>query len=256
MHEADNPIRSTRISMRMLEAVHELETATVTELHRELDVSTSVVHDHLATLMEEGYVVRDGYEYRVGAKFLQYGATARRSYPVYEEAAATVDEIAEATGDQVNLVFEENGKGIVVYQRNGDQAANTGLQTGSIVDLHCSAAGKAILAFSRDEFVTAVIDHYGLPEWSRYTITNPEELREDIDGVGGDHPWVTYDRGERARGVKSIGTPLVDSSVNLLGGAISVTMPNSRFEAEDHREEIIELLEMKRPIISTNISYE
>jgi DNA-binding IclR family transcriptional regulator len=256
MTTSKTPIRSTQISIAVLDAVLELEEPTLTDLARELDVSKSAIHNHLVTLTDAGFVVRDGYRYRVGSRLLQYGAAGRRSYDVFEQAKTKADEIAQETGDQVNVVFEEHGRGVVVYQREGPEAVNTGLKPGSVLPLHATAAGKAILAFSDEDRVEEILDRYGLPPVDEGTITDRDAFHEELDDIRNPQPWVAFDRSDRARGIKSIGTPLIDSEVRLLDGAISVTMPNSRFYDEAHQEAVIDTLETERSIISTNVSYE
>jgi DNA-binding IclR family transcriptional regulator len=255
VNEPTYPVQSTQTSFRILETVNELDEPRLADLDDELDVAKSVIHNHLQTLLAEGYVVRTENTYDVGTRFLSFGASARRSHDVFEEAKPKVDAIARETGDQVNMVFEENGEGVVVYQRNGEEAVNSGLAIGTVTHLHCTAAGKAILAFLPDERVDEILSFHGTPEYTCHTTTDEADLRAELADVQPDLPWVTYDYSERARGVKSIGTPLIDSSLSV-HGAISVTLPNSRFDDESHREAVIEHLETERPIISTNISYD
>jgi DNA-binding IclR family transcriptional regulator len=255
MEEPKYPIKSTQNSLAIVDAIQEMEKPTVTDLATELDRSKSVIHNHLQTLMAAGLVTKHDDTYDVGLGFLHYGCHARRSLDVYTEAKDHVDDIAVKTGEQVNLVIEQYGKGYVIHQKNGGSAVNTAIQTGSILPLYCTAAGKAILSFLPEDRVDEYFERTNLDQHTWATITDEDELRTEFDEVTESLPWVAYDRSERANGVRSVATPLLDSN-RTVHGALSVAMPNNRFYDEKYRDSIADHIEGARDTISPNLSFD
>ena len=70
-------IGALETSLRILESMNEQDNAGVTDLSRRLDIPKSTVYSHLRTLRENGYVVNEDDEYRLGLRFLDYGERTR-----------------------------------------------------------------------------------------------------------------------------------------------------------------------------------
>lgn len=107
--KAKNPIKSTRVTIRLLELLRDLEGARLAKLSEELDYPKSSVHNYLNTLREEGYVVKHGEKYHVGLQFLELGSFARQRRQVYRIAKPEVKKLAQETGELANLLVEEHG---------------------------------------------------------------------------------------------------------------------------------------------------
>ena len=67
----DLPVAATQTSTDIIETLADLDGAGVTAIAETLERSKSSVHDHLQTLTALGFVVKRGYEYRVGPRFLR-----------------------------------------------------------------------------------------------------------------------------------------------------------------------------------------
>lgn len=106
---AKNPIQSVQTTLRIVEALKELNGAGVTEVAEHLDLPKSSVHNYLSTLQQEGYVVKKRQMYHVGLRFLESGAFARHRQQIYEIAKSEVADLAEETGELVNLATIEHG---------------------------------------------------------------------------------------------------------------------------------------------------
>lgn len=107
--EAKNPVKTTQRSLDIIETLREMDGARLTELADRLELPNSTVHNHLSTLMERDYVLKDGDVYRVSLRFLDLGEYARNRRKVYELAKPEIGELADETGEVANLLVEENG---------------------------------------------------------------------------------------------------------------------------------------------------
>lgn len=252
MVPAKNPIQATRTTFEVVEALKEYDGAGVTELARDLGLSKSSVHNYLATLAEGGYVVQEGSEYHVGARFLDLGGFARRRYPIYETAKPEIDRLAEETGEMASLMIEEHGMGIYLYREKGAQAVNVDARTGHRVHLHNTALGKALLAWTPDERVEEIFEQRELPATTENTITERETLLEELDRTR--ERGYALDREERLSGIRCVAVPLVDMDERAIG-AISVAGPTSRMQDETFHEDIPNRLQSAANIIELNVTY-
>jgi DNA-binding IclR family transcriptional regulator len=250
--EPKYPVKATRHSVEILEAVRYHGETTLSELSAELDLSQSVIHNHLSTLLSLGLLEREEYSYRIGVGMFAFGAAGRDAQRGFAQARIRVDALARDLGEQVNLMYRDRHRVVVAYQQEGDRAINTGIEMGDRLDSHCTAAGKAILAFSPEEVLESVVEDRGLPDHTPFTITDEDALREELSSIPGDLPWAAYDRSERARGVKAIANPITDESETAIG-AFSVCLPNHRFEDTEYRDRVLNRLREAGSTISPNV---
>lgn len=96
MSEAKYPIKATETTLTIIEELKSEDGGRVTELAESLDLAKSAVHNHLSTLMEHGYVIKEGNVYHLSLKFLEIGgyqstrqARVRLLYVPSDEPAGT-----------------------------------------------------------------------------------------------------------------------------------------------------------------------
>lgn len=248
--EFDAPIKATERSIAILEEIRCRDGAGVTELADHFGFSKSTVHDHLKTLENTKYLHRDGDEYSIGLRFLDLGGYARQRQELYEISKREIDDLAEETGEAAKIAVEEHGRGIYLYQSRGENAVQTDSHVGTRVYLHSCSIGKAILAHLPEERASEVIDEYGLPEWTEYTITNEDELFDELETIR--NRGIAIDDEERIRGLRCVGTPVMRDGEVL--GAISVSGPTKRLDDDDINK-MINLVRSTARVIELNAKY-
>jgi len=252
MAKAKNTVNSSEKTLRILETIHNLQGAGVTEIAERLDMSKATVHHHLSTLEDNEYVVKDGSTYRAGLKLLEMGEHARRQTGVFDIAKSEIDELAEQTGELANLMMEEHGRGVYVYIAAGEQAVHLDTQVGTRQYLHTSALGKSTLAHMSPEKFEQVIERHGLPAQTPNTVTDKEVLQSELDEIR--ERGVAFDGEERAEGIRCVAAPITDNSDELIG-AVSVSGPSTRMKEDRFRNEIPEMVQDTATVIGINVSY-
>lgn len=212
-------IKTTDTVFDIVERLNSLGGATVTELADALGLAPSTVHDHLASLVRRGYVVKDDGQYRTSLLFLSLGMAARGRYALVEPGERAVSKLAEKTSQRAQLLLEENGRAIVVCRATDGDTGSGGDVLGRVLPMHCTAGGKAILAFYPDELVEEILDRHGLPELTENTITDREGLYEELASIR--ERGFAVNRGESVRGIRSVGCPVVVDGRAI--GAVTVT---------------------------------
>jgi len=223
----------------------------VTELADHLDVSKSTVHRHLATLEDHDYVTRDGDDYHVGLRFLGLGEYARQRNPVYHQARPLVEELAAETEERSLFMVEEHGRAVYLHRGVGNHAVRTNSSIGTRRYLHTIAGGKAILAHLPDERVEGIIDRWGLPAQTEHTITDRDELIEELDRIR--ERGVAFNHEEAIEGLNAVAAPVVAN--DDIVGAISVSGPAHRVKGDWFTEEIPDLLLGTANELTLNITH-
>lgn len=248
---ATNPVKSLETMFTVVEALKELDGAGVTELGAHLDLPKSTIHNYLATLEQESYVVKDGTDYHVGLRFLELGAYARSQVEMFEVAKPELEHLASDTGELANLLVEEHGKGSYLYRTRGKMAVQVKGHVGTRAPLHSTGLGKAILAHLPEERVEEIIDLHGLPASTPETITSSDELFEELARIR--DRGVAFDDEERLRGLRCVAAPILANDDVV--GAISVSGPTNRLRDERFREELPQKLLEVQNVIELNVAY-
>ncbi|GAA0237194.1 IclR family transcriptional regulator [Haladaptatus pallidirubidus] len=249
---AKYPVQTTERSLTLVEELKTDGPCGVTELADKLNMGKSMVHNHLMTLREYGYVRKVDDEYELGLKFLEVGGYTRKSMELYQVAESEVTSLADETGELANLLVEEQCKGVYLMRAKGAEAVDLNTYAGLKTDLHTTALGKAILAFLPEKRVNKIIDQEGLKQKTPQTIGTREELfnvLEDIRKRG-----YATDDGERLEGLRCIAAPVKTSSSGVLG-AISVAAPASRVSDDDLHGGLAKRVLNATNVVELNISY-
>ena len=221
-------------SLDSVEALWTLDGAGVTEVASHLEMSKSTAHNHLATLERKGYVVAEAGTYRLGLRFLHFGEYVKRAQPLYEASESAVEELATETGERVFCMVEQHGLATAIRTGRGDRSVETDIRVGTRSYMHCSAAGKAILAYLSDERVEAILDQWGLKRFTESTITDRDRLYEDLQA--GREQGYFFNREEYQRGVTAIGAPVLGEEE--VHGAIVIIGPAMRLQGNWSEQEL------------------
>jgi DNA-binding IclR family transcriptional regulator len=251
-HEAKNPVQSTVNTFRVVEALRELDGAGVSELAAHLDVPKSTVHNYLATLEQEEYVVNEGGSYQVGIRFLELGAYARNRRKIFRIAKPEIERLAAETGELANLLIEEHGRGTYLQRVHGENAVRVRAHVGTRVTLHSTALGKAIMAFMPRERVEAILDQHGLERATPNTIATREALFDELETIRDRRH--AFDDEERLKGLRCVAAPILSTDERVLG-AVSVAGPSNRIRGSRFREELPNQVKEVVNVIELNVTY-
>jgi DNA-binding IclR family transcriptional regulator len=240
MSQNDEPgIKSAGRSFRILETLIDAERCTVSELTEQTPYTVSTVYEHLSTLRDLGYVLKeDDKTYRPSATLLRLGTRIRRTRVPERAVRSTVSNLAERTKQVVWFTIAEHSIAVNLYKSVGTEGIQTFGREGKEVHLHCSAAGKAMLAELPDDRVDAVIAERGLPAYTDNTITNPDELRAELDSVRG-QGFARCDC-ETVENVRAVGAAVAVDDDTV--GAITVGGPRSRLQGDYYESELPQLV--------------
>ncbi len=231
--------KTTKTSLAIVEAINDLDGATLTELADYTGLATSTLHTHLKTLEEAEYVTRSGNTYKLGLRLFHIGENARRRDPRYTLARDKAFELSNEVNEEVSFAVEEYGRSIILYDET-PVPSDTGFQVGRYFHMHSSASGKAMLAAFSAERVYEIIDKWGLPEYTENTITNVDELFDELERVR--EQGYAVNRQEELEGLYSVAM-VINNPDGSVFGSMDIAGPPYRLPEDS------EIAAQLRPVV-------
>ncbi len=223
----------------VLEALSDVEEIGLSDLARKQGVSSPTLFRILATLGARGYVHKSpAGRYRLTLKAWEIGAKAVRRLALRDIARPFMERLAADTQETVNLSVMQ-GDGIVIIDKiDSPHAVRAETFVGLRAPIHCSATGKAIIAYEPPEALDALLPER-LQRHTEATITDRAELARELAQVRR-QGWAR-NREEWRPGVCAAGVPVRDAAGAVVA-SLSVTVPTSRFSNEILRDRMVPAL--------------
>lgn len=222
----------------------------VTELSSRLGLSKGTVHTHLTTLSQEGLIVKEDEVYCLSLRFLGIAESVKNRIEIYDLVQTEIDELAQRTSERAQFAVLEDNKVTYVYQSSGVNAVRASVDVGEYEYPHCTGVGKAMLAYLPQHRLETIVDQHGLPKRTENTISEPTELKSELDAIR--EREYAIDDEERVRGIRCIATPLRDDVGRVLGG-ISISGPARRLTDERIESDLKDDLLRAANVIEVNV---
>lgn len=201
---------------------------TLAELGRRTDLAKGTLHRVVTDLVEVRLLDRVDNRYRLSSQMFQLGMRASVGRPLLELATPFMEDLYEGTHETVHLGVLDGERVLYVAKIGGHRQAASPSRVGGGMPLHCTALGKALLAYSPTDLLAQVVSH-GLPRLTPRTITAPGLLRQQLGRVV--ELGVAYEHEESAVGISCVAAPVLDDEDRPIA-ALSVTGPATRFRPE------------------------
>ncbi len=254
--KADYIVQSVDRALDILESFdYNDEELGVTELANRLKLHKNNVFRLLATLEVRGYIEQDRKtgNYRLGIKtfeianvFLHHLGLRRQARPILEDLVDRCDETAYLAvldgPDVIYILMHETSQTVRIVPRLGRR-----------LPVHCTAAGKAQLAFESADRLRLIFRDSPLPKLTEKTITNYEAFREHLRDVA--KAGFAVDNEEFEAGVRCIAAPVKDYSHKVVA-SVGLSGPLSRFSLERIEKELAPLVKEAGEKLSERLGYE
>lgn len=230
-------INATGTSLDILERIVDAgEAIGVSELADDLDISKSMVHNHLSTLRNRGYVAKRDRKYAPSLRLLALAERTRRSTDIYREGWPATENLADATGEAVGLFLMEERYAVPVAIAAGSSGWLPPHTCGERMPLHVNAAGKAILSSLSEGRLADVLAELELTAATDSTITQRGALEAEIGRIRDSS--VAFCREEQYEGVVGVAAP-VDSGESDRGAALMIEGPAERLHGRYFEEDLV-----------------
>lgn len=212
----------------VLEALSALEDASLTELARKLGVSGPTLFRILATLAARGYVEKHPISgrYRASLKAWALGAMVARRLTLRDVARPHLEALLAETGEAPHLAVLQGEAVVIIDRLEAPHPVRVDTYVGQRVPAHCSATGKAILAFEPAPALAAALAR-PLTRYSAATTADPAALGRELALVR--QRGYAVNQEEWRQGVCAIAVP-IRGRLGEVAGSLSLTMPTERFQ--------------------------
>jgi len=212
---------------------------SASEISRKLDMSRSTVYRLLTTLATGGYVSQDPTnpeKYRLGFKIPELASSLLNSIQLRQQALPFLRELRDIANETIHLVVMDRDKVTYIEKVECSQAVRMHSAIGRRGFVHCTAVGKAMLAFMSKTEVEGIVSKHGLFARTPNTITDKETLLRELERVR--RQGYAVDDIENEEGIRCVGAPIFDHQGKPVA-ALSVSGPAFRMTME----RVIELTE-------------
>jgi IclR family acetate operon transcriptional repressor len=206
----------------------------LSELSDALGLNPSTTHRIARALTRRGFLSQNSETggYRLGGVLVLLGDAARRDFGM-DRVVPVLSEIAAKFQDSVSLGVREGLAVGVLHRIESRRELRFSQRTGSVVPLHASAMGKAILCGAAD--LEAEIGALGdLPALTQNTVRDPAALAAQVKRSI--ERGYTIDNEEQVIGVRCVGVPIRDRR-GTVRAALAIQAPAAHLD--DRRVEEI-----------------
>ncbi|MCU7723910.1 IclR family transcriptional regulator [Actinoplanes sp. KI2] len=207
------------------------------EQHRELTLAAlvaraglprSTTHRAADKMLKLGWLDKPAGRYRIGNRLFELSGLAPVRHELREAALPYLQDLHHATRITVQLGVLHGTQVLLVEKITGHRPMPMLSQVGSLLPAHCSALGRAILAYGDEATVQAVIDA-GLERRTPRTICTAIALRRELAAIP--ERGLAVDREEGNIGISCVAAPIF-GPLGTVVAAVSVTGPTAMVRAE------------------------
>jgi IclR family acetate operon transcriptional repressor len=211
--------RGADLLVRVLESEQPVALA---DLALATGIPKSTASRLLSALERRGLIEQDGERGRLrpGPAILRVAERGMLERHLVELAASSLDALAQASGETINLALPAHSGVEHVAQVDSRHFLGAGQWLGRSVDYHCTAVGKVFMAFGR-----ATMPARPLHKYTPVTISDPQQLRDQVDVARREEFAAAID--ELEVGLAAIAVPVRGAGGEVVA-ALSISGPTVR----------------------------
>jgi DNA-binding IclR family transcriptional regulator len=231
-------IQSVARAIAILRCFEDHDELGVTEISKITGLNKSTAFGLIDTLRKEKFLQADEKTGRLKLGLGLFRLSVNVKLDLKNICAPCINELLQATKETVNLVIRDGDNVVYIEKKESPYSMRISTRIGQQLPLYCTAVGKAILAFLRDDEIQEYIGRVRLKPFTDKTLKSKKELYEQLASIR--DKGCAYDIEELENGVICVAVPLI-SPEKIPAGGLSVSGPSIRMTAAK-RKEITKLL--------------
>lgn len=207
---------------------------TAAEIGRRLGLGTSTLYRYLAAMEEEGYLERNpaATTYAIGLRVVELAGIALSRLEVRRHGQIELDALASKLDMNANVAVLYQGDTFHLAFAVRTEVDRMYTAIGRRTPAHCTAMGKAMLAYLPRQDAHAIVERYGWRPLTTNSIRDHASLDAALDEVL--RQGHARDCGEVRPRLHCVAAPVHEQG-GLVVAAISVSSERERVEADlDH----------------------
>lgn len=185
---------------------------SLSQVTRQLSLPKSSVHCLLRTFENAGYVYRDALcgKYRVSLSICELARQALQGISLRDQARPHLRSLAGGSGMTVHLAVLEQCTCVLIEKVTPPGVQRTATWVGKQLAIHCTALGKALLAYMPDAEVDQLLSNHGLTRYNDNTICSVRQLKQELQLIR--LRGYALDDEEEEIGIRCIGAPIFSAN--------------------------------------------
>jgi IclR family transcriptional regulator, acetate operon repressor len=221
--------RSVRKALLVLEEVAALHPVTVAALARALDLPKTTVQRNLTTLGEAGWLTQSNADrsWSLSSKLATLTERAVSEFTLQHAATEPMRRLRDATNESVLLIERAGSSAVVLDVASTNHVVQAIAPLGTLLPLHASAGGKALLAASDVEDPAL---REPLARFTGSTVVDRAELAAELEVIR-QRGWAQQSR-EFEDSVNSVAAAIASADGHSAVAAIVLFGPAIRLAAK------------------------
>lgn len=240
-------IQSIQRAIAVLEYITFHAGAGISELSRELNLNKSTVFGIVKTLEGLGYLFKNEPtdSYQVTYRLQTLAEVSADANSVISYARPYLQQLNDTYDETIHFVRAMDDTVVYLDKLESNKSIRIHSDVGGQMPLHCTAVGKAILAWRGEQGTAEYAARTGLPPMTAHSIEDADGLREEMRRVRAQ--GFSIDDEENQDGLYCIGVPIFDKAGSA-HHAISISMPKYRKDEIDLAKAVEDLREAAKGI--------
>lgn len=211
---------SAELALRIVSLIAQRGELTVSEVARELEVSTSTAHRALSNCRRAGFVHQDnhGGPYVIGSALHEVALTVTGPRKLRDAADVVLAELQERVDEKVGFYTLEGRWTRIVQTGFSPRTAALSPALGKVLPAHCTAGGKALLSWDSPENLRKRFPGGYLTRYTDRTITDWAAFVEELE-VSRRRGWAVG-MGEYDAALTAVAVPVVLSTRVAVGAVV------------------------------------
>lgn len=225
----------------IIEYLEDAKKARLADVAEELDLTPGTVHTYLATLEANNIVEQTDEGYKLGLGLIPIGNSVRVRTELLAVGKEYLEKLAHEHDSIAHLSTISNRDLIILHETIAENAIGGGFHMRKVDEIdttiHCTAAGKAILAELPESEVREILEENDLPRYTSHTITDVDVLLDELEQIE-ERGYALNDE-EMIKGNRAVGASITRDNGSI-EGAISISGPASHWKNQLFHEELPE----------------
>jgi len=241
-------IQSIERACRILQCFKREPRLGITELSKQVGLSTSTVFGIVDTLTSMGMLCRvaDSNKYELGTEIFLLSLYTHQNLRTIVQSY--LRRLVEEFGETANFVMHDGTHSIYSDKLESPHAMRICTSIGQRIPFYASAVGRAILAFLPEEKIVSAVAAYDFAPYTDNTVRNAKQLTDQLAAIRREGYCVEVEEFEP--GIFCIAVPIFSDSEKGPIAGISVSGPIARLSEDVQTRIVARLREYSREISS------
>jgi IclR family transcriptional regulator, KDG regulon repressor len=203
---------------------------SLTQIAEQVGMHKSTTHRLLSTLEAKRFINRDKSTgmYRLGFLTVEMASIVLQDNDIQRWALPYLQHLSALSGETVDLAVLDNDHVVYLQVVESLQRVKIAAAIGERLPVHCTATGKAFLAYLPESEVTRILTG-GMAKYTECTLSTPDDLHQELLAVR-QHGYAISSQ-EYEHDINAVAAPILNSTEDPIA-VIAIVGPSYRLTQE------------------------